>query len=326
MSFRAKRRRRAVEEPPRNLRSLVIAALILGTLIASSAASATVDAPTALYINTIAAMQALPQPPYVTYELVTKNDEGLQVDLNVYNHDIWLGFGPGTLSNHWYVGHRARDFKSVVIGNNSHYVTDRAFFDPTWDSAYHAMRDGMFFDAPDSTQPAQHAVPAPAPMPTAGAAFKTIASVEASNASMYTARDGGSQKCPNGDAGNGLMFTAHGSPMQYQLTAAVVDTVNHLFCVVTFTLPDLDGTPLTDNQYYGERDGYWVRTGGLFSRRSSHYTATDSTPYIQGVPDNNSFPRLDYTYRRTLTLRYELTNMAFPASLPDSAFITPSDQ
>jgi hypothetical protein len=309
------------------LRSLAIGALILGVLIAPSAASAAVDAPTALYINTVEAMQKLPQPPFIIYDMVTKNDEGLQVDLNVYNHDIWLGFRPGTLSNHWYVAHRASDFRSVIIGNNDNFVTDRAFFDPTWDSAYHAMRDGMFFDAPDSTQPTQHAVPTPAPTPTDDTALTTIASVQVSNAGMYTARDGGNITCPNGDPGHALKFTPRGSPTQYQLSSAVVDTANHLFCVVTFTLPSLMGTPLTDNQYYGERGGYWVRTGGQFVR-TTKVTGSTQAPYIQGVPmnDTNSLPSLQYTYNRTLTLRYELADMTFPASLPDSAFITPPNQ
>lgn len=251
-------------------------------------------------------MQALPQPAFMIYRLVADSDDGLKVQLDVSNHDVWLGFDAGSANTTWSVAHRSSDFRSLIVDENGQsYVTNRSFFDPTWYSSYHAMRDGMFFDSRSGTQPDQRVVPTPAPTPTPDTALKTIAIEQSSNGNLYTARDDGPATCPNGDAGRALRFTPHGSPIQYQLTAAVVDLVPKLFCVMQFTLPALGGSPLEDDQYFGMVEGYWIRTGGEFRRATRTQLLGPSA---------------------ILTLRYQLTDITFPYVLPDDLFVTPPGQ
>lgn len=313
-----------------------VVAFSLALLVVSGAsARASIDPATQLYVDTVAAMQNLPEPPYVTYRLVTETGTGLQVSLSVYDHEVWLSFAPGKNVAQWSVAHRAGDFRSLIIdADGRRYGTNRAFFDPTWDSAYHAMRTGMFFDAPTHSQPDQRAVPTPAPTFTPDPAFKTIAQAQVAVATLYTAQFRGVAKCPNGDAGRSLQFAARGDPMQYQLVGAVVDVPLHLFCVLMFTLPSLEGTPLTDVQFYGERDGYWLRTGGEFVRTTNKRISTDVGvgapplgPGVSDIPYNpNLPPSITTVVRSTLTLRYALTEMDFPQIVPDDFFIPPPGQ
>ena len=307
--------------------SLAFASLALAGLFGPSRSFASVDATTQVYISTFEAMQNLPQPPFVRYRLVTHNEEGLQVTLSIYNHDVWLSFRPGDVSSVWSVAHRSGDFASAVTDDSGNrYVTDRSFFDPTWYSAYHAMREGMFFDAPDSTQPAQHPIPTPRPSPVPDGGLQTITTV-ISNATLYSVRDGGSTTCPNGDAGHLLLFTPRGSRMQYQMSALIIDRVNHLFCEAAFALPSLDGTPLIDDQYYGELDGYWVRTGGRFIRLT-RVTISNETPYVPNEPGDTDIdvPQIRSTYTQTRTLSYRFIDMSFPAFIPAELFTTPPNQ
>lgn len=318
------------------MRLLVGPFLAAALIVCGANASASIDPATQLYVDTVAAMQALAEPPFVTYRLVTESDTGLQVSLDVYDHDVWLGFTPGNDAAQWSVAHRAVDFSSLIVGSDGRgYVSKRAFFDPTWYSAYHAMRTGMFFDAPSHTQPDQPAVPTPAPTFTPDSALPTIAQTVTAVATLYTAQFRGNAKCPNGDPGRSLQFTPKGSPMQYQLAGAVVDVPRHLFCVLIFTLPSLEGTPLTDVQFYGERAGYWLRTGGDFVRTTSHVVTSPqvadiSPPDIpggapQGVPGLPP-PNVSSTVRTTSTLRYQLMEMAFPQIIPEDFFIPPPGQ
>ncbi len=315
---------------------VIVAFAVLALLAASAGARANVDSATQLYVDTVAAMQALPQPPFVTYRLVTESDTGLQVSLEVHDHDVWLHFAPGKRVTTWSVAHRASDFRSLIVSDSGNdYVTNRAFFDPTWYSAYHAMRTGMFFDAPSHTQPDQRAVPTPAPTFTPDSTLTTIAQTAAAVSTLYTARFRGVGKCPNGDPGRVLEFTPSGPAMQYQLTGAVVDVPAHLFCVMIFTLPSLDGTPLTDVQFYGERGGYWLRTGGEFIRTTSRVVTSPqiadiSPPDVPGAAPQGVAgippPNISSTVRTTATLRYQLTKMAFPQIVPEDFFVPPPGQ
>lgn len=307
--------------------SVSLTVFLAALLFCPDRSGAAVDGATQLYIDTVEAMQALPQPPFVSYILVTNNEEGLQVTLDVYNHDVWLSFRPGNANSTWAVVHRSGDFASAVSDDNGHrYITDRAFFDPTWYSAYHAMREGMFFDSPDAAQPEQRPIETAPPSPAPVAGIPTIATV-ISNATLYSVRDAGATKCPNSDAGRLLLFTPRGSRMQYQMSAAVVDLVNHLFCEIAFALPSLDGTPLVDHQYYGERGGYWVRTGGRFIR-FTRVTISNETPYVPNEPGDASIeaPNMRSSYVQTSTLSYRLTDMEFPTFMPPKVFVAAPSQ
>lgn len=290
----------------RYLASAVAAvAWALGVLAAPCSPARAADAATQLYVAAVAAMQALPQPPFMIYGLVAKSDDNLKVQLRVINHDVWLGFDEGWANTTWSVVHRSSDFRSLIVDENGRsYVTNRSFFDPTWYSSYHAMRDGMFFNSVSGTQPDQRAVPTPAPTPTPDSALKTIAIEQSSNGNLYSAQDAGPATCPNGDAGRALRFTPRGSPMQYQLTAAVVDLAPKLFCVMQFTLP-APGNWLVDDQYFSMVEGYWIRTGGEFRRTIR--SRFDGEPAV-------------------LTLRYQLNDITFPDILPDDLFVTPPGQ
>src|ERR1700730_7747825 len=98
---------------------------------------AAADVPSAreFYVQAIAAMSDVPQPPYVTYRM-EGSAEGLQVGLTTISGQVWLNIRAGSTSDRWTLRHRPYDYQSEIVSlsDGRRYVSQRSFFD--------AQRDG----------------------------------------------------------------------------------------------------------------------------------------------------------------------------------------
>ncbi len=286
-----------------------------------------------LYLQTVAAMQVLPEPPYVTYRLVTLDGGSIHLGFLVSRHELWYTLPRGSSSGTaWSVAHRTSDSASMVIDRaGQRYVSNRSFFDPTWYGAYHSMHHGLFFLAQSNggaLQPTQRPVPTPAPTPTPNPSLRVIAVTNADSA-LYKVRDRGSATCPNGDPGHALEFDARGDPATYQLAAATVDTTNKLFCMIRFTDPDQWlGITDSDEEYYGELGGYWIRVGGTIIRRTDPSRIGLSILFSLGLmsPMQQQMREGAFMNTRTYNVQYQFTEIAFPQTEPDDFFVIPSGQ
>src|ERR1700726_1147986 len=96
-------------------RSIVIFAASLAVLSGGPRSVAAADPPSArdFYVQAIAAMSDVPQPPYVTYRM-EGSAEGLQVGLTTISGQVWLNIRPGSTSDRWTIRHRTYDYQSEI--------------------------------------------------------------------------------------------------------------------------------------------------------------------------------------------------------------------
>jgi hypothetical protein len=264
------------------------------------------DTPEQLYEAAIATMATLPEPPFIAYALEGQSDyidgNPLELDLLTDGGFVWFQMRPGIAESRWTVLHRSRDFEnSIVDDDQRQFFSNRSFFDPTWDGAFHALHDGMYFLGYYSKrwQPPPKSVATPLPEPTGAppSDLRTIALLRVMGPQVYIVSDGGAVMCDNGDPGHSLHLKARSDPEAHQLTEAVVDVPLKRFCMVRFSEPDRMAASV--EQHYATVRGYWMETGGIVTAR-----------FLRG------FRLRDFTWR------YRLTGMTFPPSIPDTAFVS----
>lgn len=284
-----------------------------------------------LYVRTVAAMQTMPEPAYVTYRLVTLDGGSIHLGMAVAEHELWIRVPPGNSSGTaWSVAYRTADSTSMVIDRTGQrYVSKRSFFDPTWYGAYRSIHHGILFLAQSSqgaSQPTQRAIATPAPTPTPDPALAVIA-VTSADSALYNVKDRGTVTCPNGDPGRALEFAAKGDAQTYQLSAAAVDDTNGLFCILRFTDADQRlGLTDTVEQYYDRVGVYWMCIGGQITRR-----ADPPLGPVMGLNAGAVTPmervRADMSMStRTYGVAYRFTEIAFPIIEPDDFFVLPMGQ
>ncbi|GAC1392433.1 MAG: hypothetical protein NVSMB31_10590 [Vulcanimicrobiaceae bacterium] len=281
---------------------IALAAIV--ALVAAGAQRVQADPPAAqaLYLSAVSAMSALREPAYVTYTLEAQS-LGLRVDFtHDQAHRIWLNIHSSQLDNTWQLRHRTDDFASEIVDEaGKRYVSKRAFFDPTWYSAYHALRDGML-----NYQPPERALSTLAtPVPETASTLHSIGMVNVMGPTIYQIVDRGAAVCPQGNAGHALHLISRDRLPSHQLSDVIIDEATHRFCMIRFSIADAFGFHGVIEQYYGETaNGYWLQTGGLM----------DGTMRAFGISMHHG------------KWRYRLTHMQFPSSIADDAFALPIDQ
>jgi hypothetical protein len=266
-------------------------------------------------------MDALPQPAYIMYRLVTADDVDMHVVLLQGRSDVWFSFPKGAGTSDLRVFHRRSSAQSIIVGAaGKRYVTPRAFFDPSWPGAVNAMRDGMFFWG-DAFQPGVTEVPTPSPSPSPPPGVRTIAVEEAATSTLYDVSDGGDATCENGDQGHALHLKARRDPERYQLTYAVVDIARNVFCTLRFSDQPSWKYLISDTEFYGEVGHYWVRMGGVFEIIQSEermIPVVVADPYLGAITQyHEHFDNTD------VKLPYSFVEMSFPSTEGDELFSPP---
>ncbi|HEV2643306.1 MAG TPA: hypothetical protein VGT98_11385 [Candidatus Elarobacter sp.] len=249
-----------------------------------------------VYVRTLAAMSALPQPRYVAYRLESSS-EGLQVDLATSGGQVWLNIRHGTAPERWSLRHRTYDYESEIVNGSDgrRFLSQRSFFDPTWYGAYRALRQGML-ESQDPAPP--HDPPPVEPTPTPGPVLKSIGMVSVMGPAIYDIEDRGSAPCPNGDSGRALHLTRRDKDPHHQLSDVIVDLQSMNFCMMRFATPSAFGFHGTVEVHYANVGGYWMQTDGLL----------DGTIRAFGVSMHHG------------TWHYRLVDMQFPSALPPEVF------
>jgi hypothetical protein len=283
---------------------MVLFGACLTLFLGGSRLVAAADPPTArdLYVQAIAAMSDLPQPPYVTYRM-EGNAQGLQVGLTTISGQVWLNIRPGSTSDRWTLRHRTYDYESEIVSQSDgrRYVSQRSFFDPTWYGAYRALRLGMLYSQDPAEPRPSPGVATPAPDPS----LKTIGAIKVMGPAIYDVDDRGTAVCPNGGPGRALHLTSRTRDPQHQLSDVIVDLQSMRFCVMRFGTAGALGFHGIVEQHYGDVGGYWMQMDGIL----------DGTLRVFGVSTHHG------------VWRYRLLDMQFPSSLPPDAFAhdTPAD-
>jgi hypothetical protein len=277
--------------------SIVLVAACLTVLTAGPNCLAAADPPSAreFYVQAIAAMSALSQPPYVTYRM-EGSAEGFQVGLTTIGGQVWLNIRPGSTSDRWTLRHRTYDYQSEIVSlsDGRRLVTQRSFFDPTWYGAYRALRLGMLYSQDPAEPRPSPGVATPAPDPT----LKTIGAIKVIGPAIYDVHDRGAAPCPNGDPGRALHFTSRIRDSQHQLSDVIVELRSMRFCMMRFGTAAALGFHGIVEQHYGDVGGYWMQTDGVL----------DGTLRVFGVSTHHG------------VWRYRLLEMQFPTSLPAETF------
>lgn len=253
--------------------------------------------PKRLYSEAIGVMDQLNQPAFVSYRLQGESDNE-HIGLQTIRGNVWLLFNSGLAPTIWEVKHRTLDYASEVIEADSgkRYASERPIFDPTWFGAYRALKSGMLgyqnAAAPRSSLSIAQTASAPA------SDLKTIGTVTVIGPGIYEIRDRGAATCENGDPGWALHLVSRRRDPRHQLTDVVVDLSSMRFCSIRYNWNEALWFRGIIEQHYADVEGYWVVTGGYL----------DGTERAFGISTHH------------FTWRYKLTDLAFPADLPDSTF------
>lgn len=276
--------------------SAFAALLLLGVGAPRSVSAADPPSAREFYVQAIAAMSDLPQPPYVTYRM-EGSAEGLQVGLMILGGQVWLNIRPGSTSDRWTLRHRTYDYQSEIVSfsDGRRYVSRRSFFDPTWYGAYRALRLGMLFSQDPAEPRPSPGVATPTPDPT----LKTIGAIKVMGPAIYDIDDRGTAVCPNGGPGHALHLTSRTRDPQHQLSDVIVDLRSMRFCMMRFGSAAALGFHGIVEQHYGDVGGYWMQMDGFL----------DGTLRVFGVSTHHG------------VWRYRLVDMQFPSSLPADTFV-----
>ncbi|HEY1869139.1 MAG TPA: hypothetical protein VGG70_12655 [Candidatus Cybelea sp.] len=261
----------------------------------------------AFYSAAVDSMRALRQPQYLAYSIEGQG-RGLDVDLRVLNHLVWLEFtmsSPPEESDPitWSLHHRTDDYASEIVDEEGRrLVSTRAFFDPTWYGAFRALRDGMLDYQRDDPPVSAYATPTPGP----ASDLRTIAVVKVIGTNIYRVIDSGPSPCLNGDPGHALHLVSRDGNPTHQLADVVVDLRNMHFCTIRFNVSNLTehGWRGSVEQHYADVGGHWLQTDGTIETSSR----TLGILVYHGI------------------WRYRLVNVTFPATIPPERFLRPLDQ
>jgi pimeloyl-ACP methyl ester carboxylesterase len=252
-----------------------------------------------LYLKAIAVMEHLKQPPFVTYHLESKSD-GLKGELSDTCHPCMPA---GNNVDHWMLWHRTWDYTTAILdeSNGARYVAHNASMDPTWYGTARALHTGMIhgINAYTIPEPSAHPID-PRATPAPDTALKTISLISDIGPGIYNIEDRGSAACSNGDPGRALHLWSRERNQGHQLSDVIVDLQSMRFCMMRFGMSAAG--PMGGNAYaeehFGDVGGYWVETDGF----------VDGTLRVFGIKAMHG------------RWYYRLTDMQFPAALPDSTF------
>jgi pimeloyl-ACP methyl ester carboxylesterase len=269
------------------------------------------EPPTAkeLYRQALVVMNDLKEPAFVTFRLEGVS-EGMRVDWTTDNCDnVEVSHESFTYGNNrvrWALRHRTEDYRTEVVdsADGRRYVSN---VDPTWLTTYRSLRNAPFHFGPlhcpfgpARNQPA----PAPSEPPASpGPALQTIGTVVALGPGIYNVEDRGDQACSNGDPGHALHLWSRTNNPRHTLSDVVIDLRSLRFCSVRFAVHDggVNGGTVVIEEHFADIGGYWLQTDGFL----------EGTARIAGIKALHG------------VWRFRLSDFAFPASLPQQAFVPP---
>lgn len=236
------------------LQAVVIAALVLTQVAATSVS----PSPLQYYSASLAAMQRLPQPAYVSFDTrVTARGMGIAEPCEKGKVRWAVGWGrdmQNRLTWHAiYASTNASETIHTLAGDTCRGPAE-GFDRPTWQDAYTWIRYGLFSDAPE---PANRSGTA-----RTSTSLKTIADVSVIAPGAYRVTDGGAQRCPSGSPGHALHFVPRFDAAKHPLRDAVVETQTMRICMIRFDLGSYQaaGSGFRGDMQldFGEVDGNWI--------------------------------------------------------------------
>ena len=258
---------------------------------------------TEFYRRAVVTMNALKEPPFITYRLEAIG-KGLRASIETEPCTfLRLKFGNNQL--HWTVRNRTSDHVAEVVDSAGR--RDVIGFDPSWGETYHQLRSAPLRGPHDICRPE----PLQAPEPIVAdlksdPSVKTIGAVLAIGPGIYRVEDRGSTLCPNGESGHALHLSSRSGNPNQLLSDVVVEPRSMRFCMVRFgaRLGIGVAADVAYEQHFAEVGGYWMQTDGL----------VESSTRIAGIASTKG------------AWRYQLLDIQYPTTVALEAFApTPND-
>lgn len=212
------------------------------------------------FLDALARMNGVAQPPYVSYEVVVRAT-GAQYYIirdpitGNAEYGFSVGHALGETDNRWNVYVRTRDETTAVQFPNAYAITHFPVLNATWGGIDDWMRFGIAGRA--ATR-----VPEATPSPVASTGARVIAVVHAFSTPEYDVRGGEAAMCDNGSAGRIFYLRAKFDPYRHPATDVTVDNATHTVCTIRFELQHNDIV---------DRDGFvelhLAKTGGVYMVR-----------------------------------------------------------
>lgn len=273
--------------------------MLFAVLVALASPHANAAPPSAeqYYAQALAAMNALPQPAYATYDthvhvtgagfVLSRQSDG--------ESSIGLIVGGRTAKPDATFGavHRRSDDLTALKTPQGWAFESSPIFDPTWTGVDDWMRYGVY-GRPKTETPA----PTPAPEPNG---LKVIAAVRAMGVALYRVVDEGGAMCASGDPGHRVHLIAYRDPLRHPLTDAVIDERTDHLCFVRFGLHQ----SIVAAGYDATIELNIDDVGGYSLVRSGKVTLTG---------------RVAGFAVKSITMHFTYDRLAFPAALPTGTF------
>lgn len=248
---------------------IAVGAMAMSTLVAAADEA---PSPEQLYRDTLANMQRVTEPAFVTYRTVVPSGHTSIVVKSDEN-----GFAKVTIrassflepERSWNVAYRGADGAATIdLPGQRRALTEIPLFDPTWRGAFRWMRHGIIggqsVPAPENVAPAPDPSGNTTPPPV-------IAVVEVLGPNYYDAIDAGPLACSDGRPGHHLHLIARSDPVAHPLTDVVIDETSSRFCTMRFHQVVKSGPNngfFDIDLHFADKNGYYLIndgrvTGGL---------------------------------------------------------------
>ncbi len=213
---------------------LLASLAVLAALIALPVDAAT---PRREFLDALARMNGVPQPPYVEYEVVVRaSGAQFYVTRDPLTGNAEYGFSVGrALGNtdkRWNVVVRNRDEVSAVKLGDTYAATRFPGLNATWGGIDDWMRFGINGRVA-TPEPSPSAQPLASPAATEA---PVIAIVHALVAPDYRVSGGGPATCDGGSAARRFYLRARSDPYRHPATDVTVDDATHAICTIRFEL------------------------------------------------------------------------------------------
>jgi hypothetical protein len=275
-------------------------------------------------VQAVEAMRALVSPPYATYASNWQSTGlGFEFEQDRDRIVIDVGLGGGlSRAREYDASYRSADRALQFTSDaGDRLVGHGHLLEPTWAGAYDILRYGLRGNDPaaiatstpggafDTGAPVAVAAPTPGPS-GAFAALQTpppaIGSVTAISPLYYRVFDNGTRACTGLGDGRALHLVARHDVQQHPLTDVVLDPASGRFCSMTFVLKESGLAGITGHYTidFAPFGSYWLVSGGLI----------DINVRLFGIAAKHA------------TLRWAISGVETPPSIPDETFAPPTPQ
>lgn len=193
---------------------------------------AAVIGPAHYFLDSLARMNGVAQPAYVSYEVVVRAT-GAQYYIardpvtGNAEYGFSVGHALGETDNRWNVYVRTRDETTVVQFPGAYALTRFPVLNATWGGIDDWMRFGIAGRA---------STPAPAPSPVSSPASPVIAVVHSLSAPEYAVRGGEASTCDGGAAARIFHLRPKFDAYHHPATDVTIADATHAICTIRFEL------------------------------------------------------------------------------------------